>query len=163
MSASVGRRIHSVGLQGNIASKYNTKYICILGADARPFQLDSIGSRSCTGTRGGSWEDQQRRDALRRPYFSQRYTVRRKGMISLWRTGTIARSADVINSEARILFTRVKIKHLSSVWQIQRSHGVMYIPFDGKEIPCRDYEVLVQCWILFTIAFTNTLRRGTFT
>lgn len=49
------------------------------GADARPFQLDSIGSRSRTGTRGGSWEDHQRRDALRRPYFSQRYTVRGKG------------------------------------------------------------------------------------
>ncbi|EFN63148.1 hypothetical protein EAG_12887 [Camponotus floridanus] len=31
------------------------------------------------------------------------------------------------------------------VGKVQRSHGVMYIPFDGKEIPCREYEVLVQC------------------
>ena len=33
----------------------------------------------------------------------------------------------------------------SIVWQVQRSHGVLYIPFDGKEIPYREYEVLVQC------------------
>ncbi|KAM0736495.1 hypothetical protein ACS0PU_006144 [Formica fusca] len=31
------------------------------------------------------------------------------------------------------------------VGKIQRSHGVMYIPFDGKEIPYKEYEVLVQC------------------
>ncbi|KYM83378.1 hypothetical protein ALC53_06110 [Atta colombica] len=31
------------------------------------------------------------------------------------------------------------------VGKVQRSHGVLYIPFDGKEIPYREYEVLVQC------------------
>ncbi|XP_020289100.1 uncharacterized protein LOC109857327 [Pseudomyrmex gracilis] len=30
------------------------------------------------------------------------------------------------------------------VGKIQRSHGVLYVPFDGKEIPHREYEVLVQ-------------------
>ncbi|XP_078049756.1 uncharacterized protein LOC144476545 isoform X1 [Augochlora pura] len=28
--------------------------------------------------------------------------------------------------------------------KIQRSHGVLYIPYEGKEIPCKNYEVLVQ-------------------
>lgn len=74
--------------------KYDMKYIRILGTDARPFQLDSIGSRPCTGTRGGGWEDHQRRDALRRSYFLQRYTVRRKGMISSQGTGTVVRFAE---------------------------------------------------------------------
>ena len=28
--------------------------------------------------------------------------------------------------------------------KIQRSHGVLYVPFDGREVPFKDYEVLVQ-------------------
>ncbi|XP_035741904.1 uncharacterized protein LOC118450321 isoform X1 [Vespa mandarinia] len=30
------------------------------------------------------------------------------------------------------------------VGKVQRSHGVLYIPYDGQEIPFRQYEVLVQ-------------------
>ncbi|XP_031840300.1 natterin-3-like isoform X2 [Nomia melanderi] len=30
------------------------------------------------------------------------------------------------------------------VGKVHRSHGVLYVPFDGKEISFREYEVLVQ-------------------
>lgn len=129
---------------------------CILGADARPFQLDSYGSRPRTGTRGGSWKDHERGNALRRSYLSQRCTVRRKGTFSLRRAGT-ARLLDpfaalaLLIRDEDIIYARWKSRtyFFSSARQIQRSHGVMYIPFDGKEIPYREYEVLVQCWISY--------------
>ncbi|KAF7384490.1 hypothetical protein HZH68_014102 [Vespula germanica] len=34
--------------------------------------------------------------------------------------------------------------HFALETSVQRSHGVLYIPYDGQEIPFRQYEVLVQ-------------------
>lgn len=28
-------------------------------------------------------------------------------------------------------------------FQVHRTHGVLYVPYEGREIPFRDYEVLV--------------------
>ncbi|XP_015438003.1 PREDICTED: uncharacterized protein LOC107193118 isoform X2 [Dufourea novaeangliae] len=30
------------------------------------------------------------------------------------------------------------------IGKVHRSHGVLYVPFDGKEVPFREYEVLTQ-------------------
>ncbi|CAK9826542.1 hypothetical protein ANTRET_LOCUS4373 [Anthophora retusa] len=35
--------------------------------------------------------------------------------------------------------------NIPCVGKVHRSHGVLYVPFDGREIPFREYEVLVQC------------------
>jgi len=101
MSGRVGRKVQSTSLcwldsrplpffrreiQANVIR--NNAGFCTLGIDARPFQLDSSGSRSRTGIRGGSREDCERRNALRRPYLSQWCTLRRKGTLGL---GTIGR------------------------------------------------------------------------
>lgn len=64
----------------------NLKQHWLSGIDARPFQLDPIGSRPRTGKLGGGREDHERGNALRRPCFPQRRILHRKGML---KTGTV--------------------------------------------------------------------------
>ncbi|XP_043800816.1 uncharacterized protein LOC122719230 [Apis laboriosa] len=46
--------------------------------------------------------------------------------------------------EGEILFVgRAYQNGVPCVGKIHRSHGVIYVPYEGREIPLRDYEVLV--------------------